>query len=411
MESFESRNITFSPLLNGTIQLTGSKSITNRARVIAYLAGGNCRLLNMAKCADADALENALEGGETADIGAAGTAMRFLTALFTLEKGGSRLLTGTERMKQRPIGILVDALRGIGGRIDYVGNDGYPPLRIYGQKPLGGSVSLPANVSSQYISALLLIAPMLENGLHLRLEGEIASLPYINMTLALMRRFGAKAEWADEQTIDVEAHPYIALDSFTVEPDWSGASYWYEMVALSPDEKARIELPGLSAESVQGDAKIAEYFKALGVHTTYNEKGIVLTKAEAGNGAVEMDLSNEPDMAQTLVTTCTVLERPFRISGLKSLRIKETDRIAALSNELGKLGYVVDVQGDDLIQWNGIQRCQPHYEAGIDTYEDHRMAMSFAPCAYRFPGLCINHPEVVKKSYPDFWKDIDRFTV
>lgn len=317
------------------------------------------------------------------------------------------MLTGSARMKQRPIQILVDALRAVGGCIEYEGVEGYPPLRIYGRRPVGGELTMPAQVSSQYISAMLMIGPMLERGLRLHLDGTVASRPYIDMTLRLMQRFGAEADWeADGHTLRVAPKPYVAPEAFDVEPDWSGASYWYEMVALSPDAEARIVLPRLSAESVQGDSAVAVWFEQLGVHTEFTPEGAVLTKCPATVERIELNLEQQPDLAQTLVVTAAMLNRTFRIKGLHSLRIKETDRLEALACELGKLGYVLTVEGDDVLRWDGARNL-PHYEGGIHTYDDHRMAMAFAPCAYRFDGLRILNPEVVAKSYPEFWNDLE----
>lgn len=398
----------FGPLLRACIRLNGSKSITNRVGVLSALSGNTCRLTHMAVCDDAAALQRALtDEGEVSDIGAAGTAMRFMTAMLTLRPGGSHVLTGSARMKQRPIQILVDALRAVGGCIEYEGVEGYPPLRIYGRRPVGGELTMPAQVSSQYISAMLMIGPMLECGLRLHLDGTVASRPYIDMTLRLMQRFGAEADWeADGHTLRVAPKPYVAPEAFDVEPDWSGASYWYEMVALSPDAEARIVLPRLSAESVQGDSAVAVWFEQLGVHTEFTPEGAVLTKCPATVERLELNLEQQPDLAQTLVVTAAMLNRTFRIKGLHSLRIKETDRLEALACELGKLGYVLTVEGDDVLRWDGARNL-PHYEGGIHTYDDHRMAMAFAPCAYRFDGLRILNPEVVAKSYPEFWNDLE----
>lgn len=404
----------FGPRLQATISLNGSKSITNRAAVLAALSGQPCRLTHPAECDDATALERALHDadGTVSDVGAAGTAMRFMTAVFTLRPGGSHVLTGSERMRRRPIQILVDALRAVGARIDYEGVEGYPPLRIHGQRPTGGELTMPAQVSSQYISAMLMIAPLLERGLRLHLDGTVASRPYIDMTLRLMQRFGAQAGWEpDGQTLLVEPQPYTAPEVFDVEPDWSGASYWYEMMALTPDAHARVALPRLTAQSVQGDARVAEWFSPLGVHTAFTPEGAVLTRCAptARPTRLELNLEQQPDLAQTLAVTAALLNLPFRLEGLHSLRIKETDRLEALACELGKLGYTVTVEGDDALRWDGLQH-EPHYEGGIATYDDHRMAMAFAPCAYRYDGLRILHPEVVSKSYPTFWADLEAAT-
>jgi len=412
------------PELRGTVRLPASKSLSNRALLLARTAGCPVQLENLSEADDTKILAAALrhEGPET-DLGAAGTAMRFSTAYFAT-RPGTRLLTGTERMKQRPIGILVEALRQLGADIAYVGNEGYPPLRVSGRRLQGGAVRLPAGVSSQYISALLLVGPTLTGGLTLQLQGAVASRPYIDMTLALMRRFGLRTDWTSAQEIRVEeaaAHGSEALEKhdenarfchYVVENDWSAAGYWYEMMALSPDPAARLVLPGLRADSLQGDCRVQDFFRPLGVATTFEGDAVVLTKCAPTEGTVQADLSQQPDLAQTLVVTCALLRRPFRFDGLHSLRIKETDRITALQNELRKLGVEVKAGSDDEMHVDAYtENSAKSIENGdfIETYDDHRMAMSFAPCAYRYPGLCIDHPEVVTKSYPGFWNEMKRF--
>ncbi len=395
----------FPERLSGEVQLPASKSICNRALAIHHLAGGGCTLHNLSDCDDTRVMRRALADlPHTIDIGAAGTAMRFLTALLAVEEGCEHILTGSARMKQRPIGILVDALRSIGAKIDYVENEGFPPLRIAGKALQGGEVQLSAGVSSQYISALLMIAPCLREGLHLHLEGEVISRPYIHMTITLMRRFGAQVEWVGSNDIGVKPCPYSLQGDYSVEADWSGASYWYEIVALSADPEARMVLPLLEENSLQGDSRIREFFKPLGVETRFENGAAVLTKATPTNGRLELDLKEQPDLAQTLVVTCCMLDRPFRFTGLQSLKIKETDRIAALMAELKKLGYVLAESGGHTLEWNG-ERCAPS-GFSIATYDDHRMALAFAPCALRFPELQIENAEVVSKSYPGFWKDL-----
>ena len=258
-------------------------------------------------------------------------------------------------------------------------------------------------MSSQYISALLLVAPTMRRGLTLHLEGEVVSTPYINMTLNLMRHFGAKADWRDEHTLEVLPVAYNTGQAFHVEPDWSGASYWYELMALSPDKEACIHLPGLREDSVQGDSVVRKLFEPLGVRTTFTEEGITLTKM-VPEGELMTDFTMCPDLAQTLVTTCAILKRPFRFAGLQSLKIKETDRIVALQNELAKLGR--RVEANDREMWYDGNETAPEAHPTIATYDDHRMAMAFAPCAFSFKHLEIEHPEVVAKSYPAFWDDL-----
>lgn len=343
----------------------------------------------------------------TVDIGAAGTAMRFATAYFAATSG-EYLLTGSARMKQRPIRVLVEALRALGAHIDYTEREGFPPLRITGHPLEGGEVCLPADVSSQYISALLMVAPMMARGLRLRLQGEILSRPYIDMTLALMQRYGAQAAWEDASTLYVAAGTLAAQDEIRVECDWSAASYWYEAVVLCPDTEARVFLPSLTENSVQGDSICAKLFAPLGVATTFTPEGATLTRQQPSlptGTTYEVDFSTCPDLAQTLVATCCALRRPFVFTGLQSLRIKETDRIAALCTELGKLGYTLHGTAST-IAFTG-QCATPATQAVcIATYADHRMAMSFAPLSTRHPALCIESPEVVSKSYPRYWHDL-----
>ncbi len=397
---------TYPFLLRGQIMLPASKSICNRALAIHHLSGGGFALRNLSCCDDTRAMRSALaELPEVVDVGAAGTAMRFLTAVLSAGEG-RHVITGTARMKQRPIGLLVDALRSLGAEIDYVEAEGYPPLRIAGRQLRGGSISLAAGVSSQFVSALLMIAPLLQEGLTLHLEGRVISRPYIEMTLSLMRRFGAEAEWLTANDLRVAPKPYALKEDYSVESDWSGASYWYEMVALSSDPAARICLPLLEKESLQGDSRIRDFFLPLGVQTGFENDVAVLTKCSPAHGPLELDLCRQPDLAQTLVVSCAMLHREFRFTGLQSLRIKETDRLTALRRELGKLGYVIEESGGDTLSWDG--RMQSLVSREIDTYEDHRMAMAFAPCAMRFPGLIIRNAGVVSKSYPSFWDDLER---
>ena len=395
--------------LHTTVQLPASKSISNRALILHALAQGHIKPTNLSDCDDTCVMIKALDGNpEHIDILAAGTAMRFLTAYLSVTPG-TRIITGTERMQQRPIRILVDALRELGAQIEYAGNEGFPPLRITGTILTGEEISLAGNVSSQYISALLMIGPILKNGLRLNLTGEIISRPYINLTLQLMKEFGADAAWSSESSISVHPGQYEDIP-FTVESDWSGASYWYQMVALSQDSKeepakTEVELLGLFPRSYQGDSRGTEIFAKLGVRTTYTDRGVVLTKTGTPVARLEEDLVDIPDLAQTFVVTCCLMNIPFRFSGLQSLKIKETDRIQALITELHKLGYVVKSEQDSILIWNG-ERCEPEASPVIATYEDHRMAMAFAPAALLVPSVQIAEPQVVSKSYPGYWKDL-----
>ena len=393
-----------------TIQLPASKSISNRALIIYALSGGRNLPQNLSDCDDTEVIINALRYmRDEINIKAAGTAMRFMTAYLSVMRG-THVITGTERMQHRPIAILVDALRKLGAQIEYVGQEGFPPLRITGNKLQGGELSIPGNVSSQYISALLMIGPMLEDGLTLQLTGDIISRPYIDLTLWMMGEFGAEAKWSSTDTITVDHKPYKSRDYF-IESDWSGASYWYEMVALSKDRDAEVKLTGLMDGSMQGDSSTRYIFSLMGVKTTFEtqKKGIpqmvTLKKNGRGVGKLEYDFVNAPDLAQTFVVTCAALDIPFHFKGLSTLKIKETDRIAALKKEMLKLGYVIHDANDSELYWDG-ERCEPDLQAGIDTYEDHRMALAFAPYALRQDGLIINNPQVVTKSYPKFWDDL-----
>lgn len=384
------------------IQLPSSKSLCNRALIINALAHGSEPPQNLSNCDDTRVMIRALQQMQpTIDIMAAGTAMRFLTAFLTVAPG-THLITGTERMKQRPIGILVDALRSLGADIDYAENEGFPPLRITGKKLDKENITLPGNVSSQYISALLMIAPTLQHGLTLTLEGKIVSRPYIDMTLQLMRDFGAQAEWIADNQLKVEATGYQPTPYY-IESDWSAASYWYEICALTPD--ATVELPGLFEQSLQGDAAVAQIFSLLGVETSYSERMVTLRNTGKAVDKLEYDFVNQPDLAQTFVVTCCMKHIPFCFTGLESLKIKETDRIFALITEMKKLGYVVKEKDNSILYWDG-ERCPAQPHPAIDTYEDHRMAMAFAPASLILKSVCINHPQVVSKSYPNYWENL-----
>jgi 3-phosphoshikimate 1-carboxyvinyltransferase len=394
--------------VKGKVILPSSKSLSNRVLVINALSGNRGMLPeNVSDCDDTRVMIKWLDGcDETVDVGAAGTAMRFSTALLAVSEG-YRVITGSERMKQRPIALLVDALRGLGAEIEYVGNEGYPPLRIKGNPTMkGGCVSLSGGVSSQYISALLMIAPMMEEGLTLTLTGDVVSRPYIDMTIGLMRDFGAKVMWMDDNVVRVEPRVYSKRDFF-VESDWSACSYWYEMVALGDGD---VLLPGLFKDSFQGDSRVAELFSMLGVATEYVDgegMGACVHIYRTGDvcGRLDLDLVEQPDLAQTLVVCCCMMGVPFRFTGLQSLKIKETDRINALRTEMRKLGYVVGEENDSVLYWNG-ERCEADTEPVIDTYDDHRMAMAFAPCALKLGEIRINDPHVVSKSYPGYWEDL-----
>ena len=389
--------------LTGEIQLPASKSISNRVLMLNALAYSPYNVENLADCDDTNVMLQALSSNDrNFNIGAAGTAMRFLTA-FLAKIVGEWTITGTERMQNRPIRLLVDALNSLGARIEYIDKEGYPPLRIFGSSLHGGEISLAGNVSSQYISALLMVAPLMENGLTLHLEGTIISKPYIRLTIALMKQYGVEVLWHDN-VIRILPQSYIPI-RFSVESDWSAASYWYEMMALAK-EGSRILLKGLSKNSLQGDAVCAKLFQQLGVSTNFTAEGAVLKKSKLQVSKLRHDFVSEPDLAQTFAVTCLALNCPFRFSGLQSLRIKETDRIAALQTEAVKLGFVLNVVGDKVIEWYG-ERCDSAANPVIDTYEDHRMAMAFAPLSFVCKGgLSIANPQVVSKSYPTYWETL-----
>lgn len=394
-------NITF-PVsgIEYNVSLPASKSISNRALILNALSKQSCEIKNIAKCDDTDAMLNALaESGDDINIGAAGTAMRFLTGYFSLQENRKVTLDGSARMRQRPISILVNALRECGAEIEYAQVEGFPPITITGKKLVHiGAISLPGNVSSQYISSLMMIAPTISGGLTITLTGDILSVPYIDMTIALMREFGVSGE-RNDNIITIPEGKYKA-PCFKVENDWSAASYWYEIAALLPGSK--FFLQGLSSDSVQGDCKVSSYFKQLGVKTEFMPYGVMISNNYNRCERLEIDLTNQPDLAQTIVVSASLLNIPFHIKGLATLKIKETDRIEALRSQLKRLGYIIDVTPDFALTWNG-EKCDIDKNPEIDTFDDHRMAMAFAPAAIIFSALKIKDIEVVSKSYPDFW--------
>ena len=462
--------------LNASLTLPTSKSFCARALVINHLCQLPVPLVGLSDCDDTqailqglEALRNSEDAPLRVDIGAAGTAMRFLTALFAATPQLDVVITGSQRMKERPIGALVTALQAAGADISYVEKEGYPPLRIRGKQLEGGTLALPSNISSQYVSALLMIAPTMRRGLQLELVGKVASAPYIHMTMQVMKAFGVEAKWEKNIISVVRDQRYARTQSshcgttketeqaasYTIESDWTAASYWYEIVALHPDKAARIFLRGLREASEQGDAVCAKWFEALGVTTTFTAEGAILEKStkspqvtlECDNSTSEdnelssqtddsfcesnedlpqttshssqtdyfyckdatplwLDFAAAPDLAQTFVVTCALLSRPFHFKGLESLRIKETDRIAALIAELQKLGKHIEAIGEGELRYTAQNDSSPAHPITIATYDDHRMALAFAPAALRFPQLSIEHPEVVAKSYPDYWEHL-----
>lgn len=388
-------------MIDATITLPLSKSISNRALIINALTSNALPLNVVAKCNDTDAMVEALASGcDVVNIGAAGTAMRFLTAYFASKPGRAVMLDGSARMRQRPIKALVDALRECGAKIEYVESEGFPPLRIEGQILEGGEVSLPASISSQYISALLMIAPLMKQGLIINLEGEITSRPYILMTLSMMSHWGVDCEF-EGNVITIPHASYCAVP-FSVEADWSAASYWYEISALSA---GCVALKGLYEKSTQGDSLLMKYFEELGVDSQFEDGELSLMPSPEQRSHIELDLSEQPDIAQTIAVTCCMLRIPFKLTGLATLKIKETDRLEALKTELAKLSFDLRVEHDSVLIWDGEQH--PIFEQPcIDTYDDHRMAMAFAPAALYIPGLIINDVEVVAKSYPEYWEHL-----
>ena len=428
--------------LRATIKLPASKSISNRAILMTALARRNDdwneamrRLENLSDCDDTAVLLRALASLEergargekreargeemVIDIGAAGTAMRFLTAFLAVNEG-EYVLTGSERMKRRPIGPLVEALRHLGADIRYEGEEGFPPLRIVGQSLDGGQVEISGELSSQFVSALLMIAPILRNGLEIKMMGDIVSRPYIDLTLWMMREFGVDADWTSGDTIRVKPSGYQQR-SYRIENDWSAASYWYEMVALTDDEDAEIRLFGLNDYSKQGDAAVRYIFSMLGVKTEFDSRSeecgvwseecgvrseVVLRKSNRVAPRFDYNFTNSPDLVQTVVCTCAAKGIPFHFRGLKSLKIKETNRLEALVSELKKVGIAIRLENDSELVWDG-KRIEPTFDP-IDTYDDHRMALSFAPLAMKFPSISIKNPLVVTKSYPTFWQNLQK---
>ena len=476
--------------LNASLALPTSKSLCARALVINHLCEDPVHLEGLSDCDDTQAILQGLEALRNSedtplrvDVGAAGTAMRFLTALFAATPQLDVLITGSQRMKERPISALVTALQAAGADISYVEKEGYPPLHIRGKQLEGGKIALPSNISSQYVSALLMIAPTMRDGLHLELVGKVASAPYIHMTMQVMKAFGVESKW-ENNLISIESRQRYSRSlsprcgtteeteqaaSYTIESDWSAASYWYEIVALHPDQTARVLLRGLRETSEQGDSVCARWFETLGVTTTFTAEGAILEKSSISpqaqsknDGSLSkgythslqtddnfsesneclsktdcrlsqddcnssqtncqpsqtnhssckdatplwLDFTAAPDLAQTFVVTCALLSRPFHFKGLESLRIKETDRIAALIAELQKLGKHIEAIGEGELRYTAHNDSSPAQPITIATYDDHRMALAFAPAALLFPQLSIEHPEVVAKSYPHYWEHL-----
>jgi len=388
-------------IINGEVNLTASKSESNRVLIIRALCEKHFPIYNLAAAKDTETMINLLaEEKTTKDVGPAGTTMRFLTAFYA-NTPGKWVLTGSERMRNRPIAILVDALETLGAKIKYLEKEGCPPLEIEGGNLKGGKISIDGSVSSQYLSALLLIAPTLPGGLEMELTGKIASIPYLKMTLALIAEFGAKYSF-ENNIIKIEEGKYQAKE-FTVEADWSAASYWYQIAALA--DEANITLKGLKEVSLQGDSAIVGMFKNFGVQSTFEGTQVTLKKTTSATAdSFDYDFSDCPDVAQTLAATITGLNIKGHFKGLESLRIKETDRIAAIKKELEKFGASIDIlPNDELKVNNGYMHS---FNGIIETYDDHRVAMSIAPLCLKVDSIEIEEPNVVAKSYPNFWKDL-----
>lgn len=397
---------------NFILKISGSKSETNRLLVLQALYP-NLVLENSSTSDDSDVMIKALGTQNPKpktqypkiDVHHAGTAMRFLTAYFAIQEGNEVQLTGSSRMKERPIQILVEALNQLGAEITYEEKEGFPPLKIKGKKLTESKVSLPANVSSQYISALLLIAPKLENGLELILEGKITSVPYIKMTLALLNEIDVETSFLENKII-VKPKSAIQNSKFTIESDWSSASYWYSIIALS-EIGSQVTLSSFKENSLQGDFALVEIYKNFGVETVFNDNNsITISKVKTKfQKSFNFNLQSSPDIAQTIAVTCFGLGISCRLTGLHTLKIKETDRLEALKIELTKLGATIYVTNDSLILEQS-ENIKPNIR--ISTYQDHRMAMAFAPLAFKVP-IIIENAEVVSKSYTTFWEDLKQF--
>ncbi|TKD66756.1 3-phosphoshikimate 1-carboxyvinyltransferase [Flavobacterium sp. ASW18X] len=390
-------------LLDKEIQITGSKSETNRLLLLQALFP-NLKIENISNSDDAQVMQKGLEKHSgVVDIHHAGTAMRFLTSYFATQEGKGVTLTGSKRMQERPIKILVDALKSLGADITYVANEGYPPLKIKGKRIAKNRVSLPANISSQYISSLILVAPSLPDGLEIELVGKITSVPYIKMTLGLLDEIGIVSTFKDN-VIEVMPKEEVTGKTLTVESDWSAASYFYSIVALSPIN-SQIQLSAYKEHSLQGDSVLASIYKEFGVETTYGEHTINLKKiTEELPAKIDLDLANAPDIAQTIAVTCYGLGMECYLTGLHTLPIKETDRLAAMKTELEKFGAQVSITDASLtLEATTTMKS----DVAIDTYNDHRMAMAFAPLALK-TSFFVNDAGVVSKSYPDFWQDMER---
>jgi 3-phosphoshikimate 1-carboxyvinyltransferase len=395
--------VVFAPeeVIDTEINLPLSKSESARRLILDAFGKVHDDSLIVADCDDTNALKRGLatEQGEV-NIGAAGTAMRFLTAYYAATPDTDIVIDGSERMRHRPIAILVEALRKLGADIEYAGEEGFAPLRIHGKQLDGGTIEVDGGVSSQFISALIMAAPSMREPMTLELTNDITSLPYLKMTIAMMQRRGIDIEFSGNE-VNVQPGDY-GTDSQPIEPDWSAASYWYEITAISAGQ---VFLHGLREHSLQGDCAIAKFAEQLGVITEFTEDGAQLTASCEQLSRLHLDMSETPDIAQTLVVTSAMLDTPFQFTGVHTLRNKETDRLQALYNEALKVGVVLEIDGDDSISWTN--KYLPVNETpDIKTYDDHRMAMAFAPAAIIANSLIVRNAEVVSKSYPHYWEDL-----
>lgn len=395
---------------NVTIEISGSKSISNRLLILSHLFENTIMIENLSNSQDTQLLQEALSSdAEIIDIHHAGTAMRFLTSYFALQEGRITVLTGSERMKERPIGSLVDALRHLGADITYVEKEGFPPLKIIGKRLDKSSVSIPANISSQFISSLLLVGSKLENGLEIHLEGKITSRPYLEMTLKILRSIGLGTQW-EGQIIkifpNIQSEKNSQIIKCITESDWSSASYYYSLAAIG---RKSINLKSFRPYSLQGDSDLKEiYWNFFGVNTISqgSESKISLLPESSFifPEKIYLNMNDCPDIAQTLCVTATALQIPFEITGLETLKVKETDRLVALKNELFKIGCISEITDDSIFS---LKFFEPNSQISIETYNDHRMAMSFAPfCLIK--ELTIENKDVVEKSYPQFWEDLEK---
>ncbi len=390
-------------IASAKIALPTSKSITNRALLIAALCDGEPQVMHPALCDDTAVMIDALgRDGGVIDVGAAGTAMRFLSAYFATREGITVTLDGTERMRHRPIGALVDAMRRLGACIDYMGNEGYPPLRITGKALRGGDVVMDGSVSSQFISAVMMILPAIGGGA-ITLTGDIVSAPYIHLTASVMRQMGAQVEITDYR---INAGDGYAGDDCLVEADWSAAAPWYAIAALLP--QSQLQLMGLVPDSIQGDSRLVELGRALGIESRFDPMGVALDTSHFIGCCCSsyVDMTATPDLALSWAVLLCLLERSFRMTGMRTLHLKESDRVEALRTELLKLGYVLKIESEDAVSWYGERVAVSEQPPVIDPHDDHRLAMAFAPAAVRFPGLVIRNAQVVSKSYPSYWRHL-----